>query len=171
MLIRYHTPHGNPENQQDTLPANWQEIAVNAGELPIKFGVVDPEKLFRGGMIWSHQVERLKRQYGITHIISLISGDWLSQFYDNPDITIHQFPFYQRRELTFERVKDIVDLINSLKEPAIVHCMKGVTKSGMVCAGYKIINGQRSNLGTIIENIRYGYFNISSIKEVMRYSR
>ena len=171
MLVKYHEPYGNPENQQDTLPENWQEFAATADDLPIKFGVVEPEKLFRSGIIWPHQVEKLKRQYGIVHIISLIPGDWLSKFYYNPDITVHQFPFYQRRELTFERVRNIVDVINSLQEPTIVNCLRGITKTGMVCAGYQILNGQRSNLGAIIENMRFGYFNISSIKEVMHYSK
>ena len=171
MRIQYHQPYGSPENQQDILPENWQELVAKADSLPIKFGMVNPQKLFRSGIIWPHQVRILQGQYNIAHIISLIPGDWLSQFYDDTSITIHQFPFYQRRELTFQRVRGIVDVINSLKEAAIVHCVKGVTKTGMVSAGYQILNRQRSNLGAIVESMSYGILNPSSIREILQYSR
>ncbi len=170
MVIQCHKPHGSPENQQHPLPANWKDIASKASNRPARFGVVDPDKLYRSGMIWPHHVNTLQEDYQIKHIISLLDGDWLKEFYNDNSIIIHQFPFYQRKELTFDRVKNIVDVINSLKEPAIVHCFKGATRTGMVCAGYHIINGKKGNLAVIIGNMKYMDFNISSMREILHYS-
>lgn len=169
MLVRYHEPYGDPERPQHPLPENWEEIASKAGRKPKRFGVVDPRKLYRSGIIWSHQVPILQEEYNIKNIISLIEGNWLKDFYEDKEITIHQFPFYQRRELTFERVKNIVDVINSLEEPAIIHCFTGATRTGLVSAGYNIINGKKSKLATIIENLKYKDINFSSWREILKY--
>ena len=98
-----------------------------------------------------------------------MDGDWLREFYDDPEITIHQFPTLQRRELTYERVRNIVDVINDLNEPSLVHCLRGVTRTGMVCAGYQIINGDKGKFGAIAESIRYGMVNLSSLREMLNY--
>src|SRR3989338_5539343 len=127
MRKKYHEPLGDPNNKQDPLPENWQELSAIADEKPKKFDVVERNRLYRSGIVWPHQVEGLHRDYGISHIITLIDGDWLQKFYDDGEITIHQFPFFQRRELTFGRVKDIVEVINSQAESSLVCCLKGAT--------------------------------------------
>jgi hypothetical protein len=100
MRIKYHEPLGDPNNKQDPLPENWKELSAIADWKPRKFGIVEQDKLYRSGVVWPHQVEGLHRDYGISHIITLIDGDWLQQFYDDERITIHQFPFFR---LLFER--------------------------------------------------------------------
>ena len=175
MLIKHHEPLGDPNQKQDHLPENWKEIAAEAEIIPIRFSVVEDGKLYRSGIVWPQQVQRLQEKYSIAHIISLIEGDWLSEFYEDPTITIHRFPVYQRRELTAERVEDIVDTINGLEQPALVHCLKGVTKTGMVSAAYQILNGQKSNLGAFLEYVwrsewhLSGLVNISTVKEIFGY--
>jgi len=171
MLIRYHEPYGNLEEAQHPLPSNWRELASKAGKKPVKFGVVDPGKLYRSGMIWPHHVKWLQESHDIKNLVSLVDGDWLSEFYEDQSIVIHQFPHHQRRELTFERIRDIVDVINSFEDPAIVHCFKGATRTGMVCAGYRIINGMTSNLVAILKNLRFVDVNPSAIREIRHYSR
>ena len=176
MLIKHHEPLGDPNQRQDPLPKNWKDIAgAEAGFIPVRFAAVEVGKLYRSGIVWPQQVHRLQEKYGIAHIISLIEGGWLSDFYEDPSITIHQFPFYQRRELTAKRVGDIVDTINGLEQPALVHCLKGVTKTGMVSAAYQIMNGQKSNLGAFLEYIwrsewhLSGLVNTSTVREIFYY--
>lgn len=171
MLIRYHEPLGNPEEAQDPLSNDWEIEASKDGNRPRRFGVVEENKLYRSGIVWPHQVRRLQQDYGIVHIISLLEGDWLREFYDAPEITIHQFPILQRRELTYERVRNIVDVINDLDEPSLVHCLTGATRTGMVCAGYQINNGRKGKFGAIVESVGYGMVNISSLKEMLHYHR
>lgn len=171
MRIKYHGPLGDPNNKQDPLPENWRKLSAVAGAMPENFGIVAKGKLYRSAIVWPHQVDTLYKNYKICHIIILIDGDWLQQFYDDPKVTIHQFPYLQRKELTFERVKEIVGLINSLKEPSLICCLKGKTKTGMVAAGYEILNGRKSNLQAIADTMRYGNLNISSFSEIRRYRK
>ena len=152
------------------MPENWQDIAAKAGKMPKRFGVVESGKFYRSGMIWPRQVDTLQKELGIKNIVSLIGGNWLHEFYADEDIDIHQFAFHQRRELTEERVKNLVEFIDTLEGRTIVHCLKGSVKTGMVVAGYRILHGQKSNLGAVIEGIGYCNFNISATREIMRYS-
>ena len=169
MLITHHKPLGNPDEAQDPLPNNWRELATQDGTKPIRFGIVEEGKLYRSGIVWTHQVRKLQEDYGIVHIVSLLDGDWLREFYEDAEITIHQFPILQRRELTYDRVRNIVDVINELDKPALVHCLTGATRTGMVCAGYEIINGKKGKLSAIMESITYGMVNISSLREMVHY--
>lgn len=166
MLIKHHEPLGNPKEAQDPLPENWKELAAQKGKIPKRFGVVEEGKLYRSGIVWANQVRKLHEDYGIANIVSLLEGNWLREFYDSSEITIHQFPILQRRELTYERVRTIVDVINDLNQPSLVHCLNGATRTGMVCAGYQIINGIKGKFGAIIESIGYGMVNISSLREM-----
>lgn len=171
MLVKHHEPLGvRAKKRQDPLPNNWEELASERGDTPKNFGIVEQGKLYRSGIVWPHQVRPLQETYGIRHVISLMEGDWLSQFYDDSSISIHQFPIRRRDALTFERVRHIVDVINGFDEPAIVFCRRGATRTGMVCAGYQILNGRRTKFGAILENMSYWNFNISSIGEILRYT-
>ena len=172
MLQVHHTPLGNiQEPAQHPLPHNWIDLARNAGQVPDNFGVVDPGKLYRSAVVWPHQVLYLREEFGIRHILTLIDGDWLAGFYREERVTIHKFPFLQRRALKFEKVKDIVDVINSLDQPSLVMCLKGRTRTGMVCAGYDIINGKGSRFGSMIESLKYGNLNVASYMEIAKYHR
>ena len=169
MLIKYHKPLGNPEKAQDPLPHNWRELAKKDGDRPKRFGVVEEGRLYRSGIVWSHQVKKLQEDYGIVHIISLLDGDWLRDFYDDAEIKLHQFPILQRKELNYSRIRDIVDIISKLDKPALVHCLTGATRTGMVCAGYQIINRRKDKLSAIVESVGYGMVNISSLREMLHY--
>ena len=169
MIKRYHEPLGDPEHKQDPLPDNWRELAARAGSMPKNFGVVEHKKLYRSAIVWPSQVEGLHANYGINHFITLMDGDWLLDHYARQDITIHQFPFFQRRELTLKRVKDIVEVINTLDSPSIVSCLKGSVRTGMVVAGYEIINGRKSNLVARLESGLYWNFNGSAHREIKDY--
>lgn len=171
MRIKYHEPLGDPNNKQDPLPENWRKLSATAGAMPDNFGIVEKGKLYRSAIVWPHQVKNLYKDYKIAHIIVLIDGEWLQQFYDDPEITIHQFPYLQRKGLTFQRVKDIVGLINSLNEPSLVCCLKGKTKTGMVIAGYEILNGRKNHLQAVADSIKYGNLNMSSFSEIRRYHK
>ena len=104
MLIEYHKPLGDLWNKQDPLPSNWRELAAKTcTKLPRKFSRVDEGKLYRSGIPWPHQVRHVRSVYGIKHVVSLIDGDWLQEFYTDPNMTIHKFPINQRRELNFPK--------------------------------------------------------------------
>lgn len=169
MLQIHRTSTGDSLEAQDPLPDNWEELAEKAGERPIKFNSVSGKHLYRSGMVWPKQVKFLEKTYGIKNIISLIDGDWLAEFYGDDKITIHQFPFNRRSDLTREMVRDIVITINGLNEPTLVHCLKGKTKTGMVCAGYRTMTEGKTNLSAIIESVRFGNLNISSFTEMWDY--
>ena len=121
MLITYHKPLGDPKKTQDSLPNNWKELAKKGGDIPRRFNVVEEGKLYRSGIVWPHQVKKLQTDYGVEHIISLLDGDWLEEFYDDPFITIHRFPIMQRKELNYNRIKRIVEVINELEGFSLVH--------------------------------------------------
>ena len=65
--------------------------------------------------------------------------------------------------------------MNQLKEfvvdYSLVCCLKGATRTGMVVAGYEVLNGRKSNLQAIAESIMYGNVNISSFREMSRYHK
>jgi len=170
MLIKHHEPYGTKENQQNPLPKNWRELAAKTGIKPKRFGIVEEGKLYRSGIIWPPQIPWLQENHGIVHIVSLLEGDWLQDYYESSDIVLHQFPFRQRRQLTFDRAKNIVDVINDLEKPAIVHCLHGVVRTGMVCAAYQIINGRKSHYSAILETVMYGNINLSALKEISSYT-
>jgi len=171
MKVKYHEALGDPANKQDPLPENWQEISARTEGEPCNFGIVEEGKLYRSGIVWQSNVEWLYKTHNIRNIITLVDGDWLTRYYDDPRITIHQFPFFQRRALTKDRVRDIVDVINSLQEPCVVSCLKGVVRTGMVVAGYEIMNGRKSNLAAMLESMAYGNVNLKTLKEILQYSR
>jgi len=173
MLKRYHEALG--DRPEDPLPKNWKVIADNSGDMPERFGVVEQGRFYRSAMIWSHHISKLQKDYGIEHIVSLVDGDWLSNWYDDSGITIHQFPILRRRAFTKERVRDVVEAINSLDGPAIVHCLKGVTRTGMVSAAYQVLNGYKGNLRALFDYVwksRFhvsGLLNFSTMKEILDY--
>ena len=175
MLIKQHEPFGDPNHKEHPLPENWQKIAEQDGLMPVRFAAVDEGKLYRSGIVCPRQIPALQDRYGINHIISLMDGDWLEDYYKTPRVTIHQFPFHQRKELTAERAKNIVDTINELDSPVLVHCLKGVTRTGMVSAAYQILNGQKSNLGAFLEYLWRSKWHVSglankpTIKEIFNY--
>lgn len=169
MIITRHEPLWNPNNLQDPLPTNWKEIATKEWPMPKNFGVVKQWVLYRSAIIFPHQVETLKTQLWIRHIISLIHGDWLEEFRDDASITIHQFPILERKALTKERVVQIVWLIRRLGKPAIVHCLKWATRTWMVCSGYDIQVLWQSPIITIAKGLKHWNMNISAIREIMEY--
>ncbi len=169
MIIR-HTPLGKPELAQDSLPENWKEVYSNSGDLPSNFGVVIDEKLYRSGVILPSHIENLRNRYGIKNIVSLVDRICLDEFEDREDIIIHHIPVLQRRELTFDRIKELVNLIDSTDEPFIVSCLKGKTRTGMVIAGYQVLHGM-NRFGAMIGSIGYGNGNISSFREMLAYSK
>lgn len=77
MFKRYHEPLGNYEGRQDPLPINWREISESAPHFPDALATVTRRKLYRSAIIWPKQIPFLQEKYGIKHIVSLISGDWL----------------------------------------------------------------------------------------------
>ena len=173
MRNRHWYPLGDPEKIQDGLPYNWRELEEKAGDMPDRFAQVD-ENLFRSAIPYPKHIATLQERYGIKNIVSLIDGDWLKEYYSLPsgEIQIHQFPVYQRRELTPQRVKDIVGIIKYLKGPTLVHCLKGVTRTGMVVAGYQIGVMKRSKwtvVPALIFNRTAPNLNISALKEIVRY--
>jgi len=170
MFVRYKDPSWDPEGREFPLEVRWEALSSQADDLPVNFGTVD-DKLYRSGAVFPHQVPALQEEHGVSHIISLVQGFQLTQFYEDPSITIHQFPGYSRKEWTFERVKKVVGTINELEGKCLVHCTRGVLKSGKVVAGYRILNGQKGRIGAIWESASYGMLNPSSIREMASYRK
>ncbi len=176
MHIRYQEPHGRKEKQTDPLPKNWRNIEAKRGTLPRNFAVVDPGKLYRSEVVFPKQIPRLQEEYGIAHIISLLEGDQLEEYYTDSTITIHQFPFYERKTITPERMKDIVTVINSIKEPALVHCLRGITRTGMICAAYQLEHGLtlKEALSEYRKNSALqfiGLFNRHTVRDIKNYAK
>lgn len=169
MLKIYHEPLWNPNNIQDPLPKNWEELSKKSWALPENFWVVQEWKLYRSAIVYPQQVRSLQALHWIEHIISLIDWDWLKEFYNHPTITIHKFPILERKALTKERIDKIIELINSLTTPALVHCLKWATRTGMVASNYEIIVMNKSRLSSILNGtFNHNNFNISAIREIAR---
>lgn len=169
MLLKHHKPLGNPNNIQDPLPKDWRELEVRSWDLPDNFWVVNPWVLYRSAIVYPKQVEKLKKKYWIWHIISLVDWTWLKDYYEDPEITIHQFPILERKALTRERIEYIIWVINNLNKPALVHCLKWATRTWMVCSLYEIQVMNRNRIATILGWIRFWNVNISAIREICKY--
>lgn len=169
MFKRYHEPIWNINNIQDPLPNNWKELSLQQWNIPENFGTIDPGKLYRSAIIYPHQIKILQARFQIWHIISLIDGDWLEEYYDNSEITIHQFPILERKALTKQRIAIIIDLIKSLNSPALIHCLKGATRTGMISSYYEITVLNKNRILSILNWARHWNVNISAIREIMNF--
>ncbi|HLD12545.1 MAG TPA: hypothetical protein VJB87_03030 [Candidatus Nanoarchaeia archaeon] len=168
MLIRYHEPIGEPWKAVDPVPQNVVELDKTAPLLPKNFNCVD-YKLFRSGLVFPSQVHHLRGTYGIQHIVSLVPGDWLSSWFDDASVTIHQFPFHRRREMTPSHVNNIVKTIAGLEGRVLVHCKKGETRTGMVCAAYRMQRGVYPLGCVVIDAVLHGMVNGSALRDVLFY--
>jgi len=98
-----------------------------------------------------HHIEVLQERHKIQHIVSLIHGDWLSDFYQDSSIHIHKFPFLGRY-IPPEMVKEIIGLIHSFEEPVAVHCLKGKTRTGKILAANDIVHHNISRFAALMRN-------------------
>lgn len=167
MYIRYHEPLGKPWEGKDVVPKNVEELDKVAPLLPVRFSRVD-EKLFRSGLVFPSQITHLRDQYDVRHIVSLLPGDWLSSWYDNPSVTIHHFPLYRRREFTPDRVKNVVATIDGLEGRVLVFCKKGLTRTGMVVAAHRIKNNMPVWVAAM-ECLLRGNLNGSAFRDILLY--
>jgi hypothetical protein len=173
-MLKKHFEMEDKGETQHALPENWEDVARNAADLPMLLSSFDEGK-YRGGMVWPKHVKRLQKEFGIRHIVSLMEGDWLNDFYDDPNLVIHQFRFRKRNDMTPDMALEFVDLLSVLQEPTIVHCYKGVTRTGMGVAAHQIVNRQKTPLMALLEYVlksEYhcsGLVNLSTCREILGY--
>lgn len=166
----------------DPLPPNWEDLSdesqsgfmgfnsVWRQDLPRNFGVVIPGKLYRSGIPWTYQLEWLHEIHKIQNIISLMGGDWLdTKELERLWISHQQFNVLQRRALTKARVWEVVDLIETLDWPTLIHCLKGSVRTWQVIAWHQLWVQGIWRMKVHWSMIRYGNINTSSHKEVSRY--
>jgi hypothetical protein len=165
MIIRYFEPTTPARYAQDPLPRDWRER--DSSGFPPNFSGVVEGRLYRSGLVLPEHVERLHNVLKIDDFIVLLEGNWLDEFSDREDITIHQFPTIRRSDLTKEHVQEAVRIIDSSNR-IHVSCNKGITRTGEVIAAHRIAHGSNRLLAAY-ESLLEGNLNISSIFEILSY--
>ncbi len=168
MATKHHKPLWKIEAAQDPLPKNWKDLMLTSWDLPGNFWTVEEGKLYRSSIVYPKHISVLREKYWIQNIVSLIMWDWLEEFYDDEDIHIHQFPIFERKELTAQRVQQILDVIEWLEWTSIVHCLKWAVRTWMVCAWYDL-RYWKSLISTLGKSISHGNVNISALREITTY--
>lgn len=179
-IIEHIHPCGtHPESKDDPLPTNWKELNQDAHGIPRNFWMISVS-LYRSSLVLPNNVAYLYKEMNIRHIISLLDNtdailDSQGKFSEMEDLYFHQFPFLQRKELTQEKCKLVVNKILELEESntgkIIVHCNKWSVRTGMVIALYQILSWKRWNFTAFIESIKYWNINVATIKEILSYSK
>lgn len=164
---------------QDALPKNWDYIEADSLDwgimrskeyFPRNLWVVTPGKLYRSAIPWTHQLWELRTAYDIRNIVSLIGWSWLDE--DELDrywIQHFQYNVLQRRALTKEIVGEIVDKIQSLEGPTLVHCLKWAVRTGQVVAWYRLWVEHLARPLVHLEALWYWLINISAHREIANY--
>jgi len=156
MFTRYHEPYLKPgKSERDILPQNLD--GYDSWCVPRRFRQVD-EKVYASSLILPHHISILRSQYWIKHVISLIHGDWLQEYYHGTDISIHQFP-HLGRYIPKENIIKILGLIDDLDEKVVVHCLKWKIRTGKIIALHEMQNMWKSKAEAMLRYMKTSWWN------------
>ncbi len=166
----------------DPLPEDWKDLEAESQEgkfgissfwkeyLPRHFSVIRAWHLYRSAIPWTHQIEELSTGYNLKNIVSLIDWDWLDpDMLNDMGIVQHKFNILQRRALTKEKVRVIVEYIQSLEGPTLVHCLKWAIRTGQVIAWYQLWVEWKSKSQVLAHGICHRLINASALREISQY--
>jgi protein-tyrosine phosphatase len=114
---------------------------IEKGDMPRNFSVVDG-KVCGSGKVSQKYLLSLK-SIGITDIINLTEHSEVSEIETKEleklgqeyGINIHHYPIIDRKATTYDRVEEILTIIENAKM-TLVHCMGGIGRTNMILASY-----------------------------------
>lgn len=108
-----------------------------AKDMPNNFGCVEGDKLYRSGIVFPKHIPILKERYGIENVISLIDFDYL----DGSEVNLFKFPTWKKEEFSKDLIDKILEKIDSLEGPTLVHCLRGEKRSELISSSYLLKRG------------------------------
>jgi protein tyrosine/serine phosphatase len=114
------------------------------GQLPRRFAVVDPGRLYRGGEVSPGQLERLQRVFGIERVISLLDPDTAGSRAEQTAARRLGIEWHNVRlsgdgastPADREQIRGL--LMQPGAPPTLVHCAAGVNRTGLAVGMYRL---------------------------------
>ena len=135
--------------------------------IPRRWGVVEPGRVFRSGLLSKELVKRTLQKHGIGVVVSLINEER-----DRPDQDAERrvcaelgirrvvLPLAGNGTGDITRYADAIEAILQARresKPVLVHCVAGVSRTGGVIAMYRVLIEKRSPAEAYEEMCDYGY--------------
>ena len=121
---------------------------LQARAYPKRFGVVVPGLLFRSGEVQPHHLSRLKEEFGITTVLSLLDPDAPESIAERKaakelNIRFLNVPLRGNGASTREDRDQIREYVcDPSNQPLLVHCSAGANRTGLTIGMYRMhVNG------------------------------
>ena len=137
-------------------------------QLTGNFGTVIAGELYRSNQPTADELEEYVKVEGIRSIINLRGGSEASAWYAEEMASAHKlklahydFPMSDHEELSRERAKQLIALMEKAEKPLLIHCKAGADRTGLAAALYlaKIAKAGEDAAEAQI-TIRYGHVSL-----------
>jgi protein tyrosine/serine phosphatase len=137
------------------------------------FDEVIPGEYFRAAQPSAARLERYVRKYGIKSVLNLRGSNQKHLWYRNEaakaealGIRFADFKMSARKQLTDAQTEELLELLQDLPKPVLVHCKSGSDRTGLVSAiyVYKIAGRSQAAADRMI-SFRYGHIGIPYVSE------
>ncbi len=132
------------------------------------FGTVIAGELYRSNQPTADELEAYVKAEGIRSIINLRGGNMASAWYAEEmasarelKLAHYDFPMSDHEELSPERAKQLIALMEKAEKPLLIHCKAGADRTGLAAALYlaKIAKAGEEAAEAEI-SIRYGHVSL-----------
>lgn len=132
------------------------------------FHTVSEGQVYRAGQMDGQNLARWKREYGIASVLNLRGASEGSDWYeteravaDRLGIQHIDFAMSDRRELTAEQVKALIEVMRDAPKPLLIHCMAGADRTGLASALYVAgIEGRGEEAAEWQLSLAYGHIGV-----------
>lgn len=131
---------------------------------PKRFGVVDGGRLYRSGLITPGHLVRLKRDYGVTRVISFLDPEAPESLAEQQacrslGIEYQNVPMRGNGDSTPSDRARILELLSEEAGPTVMHCAAGANRTGLATGLYRIEFQDWPFDRVITELRKYGFEN------------
>jgi uncharacterized protein (TIGR01244 family) len=102
------------------------------------------DQLYRSGRLSEEAIAEIA-QRGIKTVISIENYRWdesmadqEQEWVESQGMNFHWLPLHPTRKPTASQVDEVLDLLNEVEGPVLIHCKKGADRTGIVVGGYRI---------------------------------
>ncbi|MBK4217406.1 tyrosine-protein phosphatase [Paracoccus caeni] len=107
------------------------------------FHAVVPGQVYRAAQMDGQKLARWKREYGIASILNLRGDNTGADWYetergvaDRLGIDHLDFRMSASKELTFDEVQTLLEVMRNAPKPMLIHCQGGADRTGLASALY-----------------------------------